>query len=145
MIDDEENFQVLFRERLNWLFEHIRKSNGKLNTTSDIARKADLAIQLVADYRRGIRDNPTLTSIVALAKAFNVPIAYFFSEQDHQTQEHELLKHDRKDLLELTLRASELTPEVVQQIVEIINIFHQPKKDHSLHDAEGDSRDGEKG
>ncbi len=141
MSEHEDPAYQLFRERLNWLFANVKRSDGKLYTSSDIARMSGLTVQLVTEYRRGLRTNPTLSTLIALARTFGVPLGYFFSTKDQSSLEYELLKNERQDLLELTLRASQLTPQAVRQIVEVINIFHittSTPEEHSPHEAEGE-------
>lgn len=112
-----------FQQRLDWLFEHIRRPNGKPYTISDIARRTNgvLTPQQISHYRSGIRRNPTRDSLFALARAFGISPEYFVRAEHAEDLVYERMASDRRDVQSLAFRAAQLTPEAVQQVIVILD------------------------
>jgi len=77
--------------------------------------------------RKGLRDNPTLRAVEALAHFFGVPPSYFFEDDDLVprlgTQLDPLAKMRDSCIRDLKLRAAELSPETRVAAARMIDIL----------------------
>lgn len=79
----------LFAERLDHLFETVRREDGKRYTLAQVADAINSAAgerlgsgTYIHQLRRGESDNPTYKVIVGLSRFFGVSPMYFFDEAD---------------------------------------------------------------
>lgn len=80
-MDDQEIPHIT--ERLNWLFENIRKADGSKYTNQDIEDETErLGIRVGATAVWKIRNaqtqNPGYLTLRAIASIFKVPVTFFF-------------------------------------------------------------------
>lgn len=79
----------LFAERLEHLFQTVKPPTKKRYSSQDVAdaisndaTDLSIAASYIHSLRKGAKDNPSYKHIIALAKFFKVPPAYFFEEPD---------------------------------------------------------------
>lgn len=70
----------------------IRKS--KLLTLKDVARMTDLTESLLSQIENN-KAQPSITSLMAISKALNTPIAYFFEQDDNPVHSPVLRSSER--------------------------------------------------
>lgn len=74
-------------ERLNWLFETVRRPTGRKHTNKEVAEFCrnrtgeSFSPEYISQLRKGQRDNPTKRNLEALAAFFEVSPAYFFDDE----------------------------------------------------------------
>ncbi|ORB87696.1 transcriptional regulator [Mycobacterium kansasii] len=117
-------------DKIDTLFKIIRSPEGAQHTNNEVAtacREAtgeSFSPTYLWQLRTGRRDNPTKRHLEALAKFFDVPVAYFFDD-DHGKQiqaELELLGALRNaDVCNVALRAVNLSPEGLGTVNDIID------------------------
>lgn len=78
-----------FNEKLDQIFDLVRKPDGSRYTNPEIARRAGLTDgKYVWKLRRGYkRQNPLYDTIIALARAFDVSPGYFFEPEEEDIKE----------------------------------------------------------
>jgi transcriptional regulator with XRE-family HTH domain len=121
----------LFAERLDHLFQTVHPRDRGPYTPAEVAEAINTAAGqhvLSATYvwllRTGQRDNPTMRTVIALARFFDVPAMYFFPDDETQqdTMPPELaaaLKDDQ--VRQMTLRAAGLSERSLQAIADMID------------------------
>ena len=65
--------QRTFAEKLTYLFDHVRREDGAEYT-------GKMSASHLSELRRGIKTNPTLRVLQALADFLQVRVAYFFDD-----------------------------------------------------------------
>lgn len=118
-------------EKLEYLFATVRPPGGlgREYTHQEIAdRAAEAGEQVSASYvwqlRKDPTKNPTIRSLEALAKAFGIPVAYFFNDETAAAVEAnlELIAALRNEHVRgVALAASDLSPESLQAIMQMID------------------------
>lgn len=74
-------------DKLNWLFETVRRPDGRKHTNKEVAEFCrertgeSFSPEYVSQLRKGQRDNPTKRNMEALAAFFDVSPAYFFDDE----------------------------------------------------------------
>ncbi|MCX7720256.1 MAG: helix-turn-helix domain-containing protein [Dictyoglomus thermophilum] len=67
--------------------KRIRETRKKRNMKlEDLAEKTGLSLSYISLIERGLK-NPSLKALERIAKAFNLPTSYFFSEDNDETIE----------------------------------------------------------
>ncbi len=75
-----------FAQRLEYLFETVHGRDGEALTMDQVAARIaeqgdeHVSAAYLSALRRGVRDNPTLRTIEALARCFGVPPSYFLDD-----------------------------------------------------------------
>ena len=140
-------------EKIDRLFRSVHPAQGEY-THEEVAsaiRKAGgptISATYLWQLRKGVRKNPTMRHLEALSEFFGVPPAYFFDDEVSARIDAELsLLASFRDasVRQVALRASGLSPESIQAIVEMIERVRkleglsEPNGVH--HDEEGSSRE----
>ena len=117
-----------FAERLDYLFQTVKLEGGPLTMDEVAARISAQGGERVSSaylsaLRRGVRDNPSLRTIEALARFFGVPATYFFDDgtAEEVRSQLELLTQLRESgVTGLKFRGTQLTPESRSDIVKLL-------------------------
>ncbi|MER7974633.1 helix-turn-helix domain-containing protein [Streptomyces sp. NPDC096080] len=119
-------------ERIDALFRVVRRSHREQYSHEEVARacRESTGESFSATYlwqlRTGRRDNPTKRHLEALSQFFDVPVAYFFDDEQSAAiaRELELLGALRDaEIRNLALRAVNLSPEGVGTITDMIEVI----------------------
>ncbi|HEX5113634.1 MAG TPA: XRE family transcriptional regulator [Pseudonocardiaceae bacterium] len=87
MIEADPSAPRSLAEKLNWLFETVRRPNGRRHTNKEVAEFCrertgeSFSPEYVSQLRKGQRDNPTKRNLEALSAFFDVTPAYFFDDE----------------------------------------------------------------
>ncbi|MEY9956790.1 helix-turn-helix domain-containing protein [Streptacidiphilus sp. MAP5-52] len=71
--------------RLMILFER-RTPKGRPYTVAEVAEGTGISETTLKQLRRGINSNPTINTLTAIAKFFDVPPTYWVSDEDPEEQ-----------------------------------------------------------
>ncbi|MCX3058214.1 helix-turn-helix domain-containing protein [Streptomyces beihaiensis] len=124
--------------KIDALFRVVRRPNREQYSHEEVARACREATgeSFSATYlwqlRTGRRDNPTKRHLEALAQFFQVPVAYFFDEEQGAAiaQELELLGALRDaGVRSVALRAVNLSAEGVGTISDMIDVIARREQD----------------
>ncbi|MFF7981769.1 XRE family transcriptional regulator [Streptomyces sp. NPDC007901] len=119
-------------DKIDALFRIVRRPNREQFSHEEVARACREATgeSFSATYmwqlRTGRRDNPTKRHLEALAQFFDVPVAYFFDDDQGAAiaRELELLGALRDaGVRSVALRAVNLSPEGVNTISDMIDVL----------------------
>lgn len=118
-------------QKLDHLFKTVHPGGRGEYTYQEVANALQeqggptISATYVWQLRRGDRDNPTKRHLEALASFFGVPVSYFFDETTEQIDaELELLAVLRDaGVKNIALRASELPPDSLESIRQIIEVM----------------------
>ncbi|QZZ25423.1 helix-turn-helix transcriptional regulator [Streptomyces sp. ST1015] len=129
---DVSDTAATLAEKIEALFRSVRRPNREQFSHEEVARACREATgeTFSATYlwqlRTGRRDNPTKRHLEALAQFFDVPVAYFFDDDQGAAiaRELELLGalRDAK-VRSVALRAVNLSPEGVDTISDMIDVL----------------------
>jgi transcriptional regulator with XRE-family HTH domain len=120
-----------FADRLNFLFETVRpQGETREYTNSEVAAATDISGSYVGYLRKGIRDNPSVETVQALARFFGVRPSYFVD--DERDTEHAVAVEAQLRLLQalndpgikrLAMRAAEaeLSPAALDAVTAMID------------------------
>jgi transcriptional regulator with XRE-family HTH domain len=118
--------------KIDALFRAVRRPSREQYSHEEVAKACREATgeSFSATYlwqlRTGRRDNPTKRHLEVLAQFFQVPVAYFFDDDqgDAMAKELELLTALRDaGVRNMALRAVSLSPEAVGTITDIIDVL----------------------
>ena len=120
-------------EKLDLLFETIRKPDGKEYSYEDIEKGTDKAITAayVWKLRTGKSKNPGYKMLAILSRFFDVPVTYFFSDESvpnerEFAQDLQLARALRKQgVEEIAIRVSDLDKQAKQDILAMIEYVRQ--------------------
>src|SRR5205085_1911330 len=97
-----------FAEKLNYLFATVTAQEGREHSNEQVASAitaggVSISQSYIWQLRKGIKDNPTVKHVQALADFFGVPPAYFFDEAvtDRVGQRLAQLKVEQRRLTEI--------------------------------------------
>lgn len=115
-----------FKDRLNYLFETQRDANGApftnravLAAINESGREARFSAGYLSELRRGIKDNPTIKHVEALAGVFGVDPSYFLTERDRAAaQLAEAM--ESAGVRDLALRAKDMSPETLSAVAGVL-------------------------
>jgi len=139
-------------EKIDRLFQTVHPGDGEY-THEEVAsaiREAGgptISATYLWQLRKGVRDNPTMHHLEALSEFFGVPPAYFFDDKVSERIDAELsLLASLRDasVRQVALRASGLSPESIEAIVDMIERVRKleglsgPNGNH--HEEDGSSR-----
>jgi transcriptional regulator with XRE-family HTH domain len=130
---DRSDPGVLAR-RLQYLFEHKRKPNGKrysyrnVLTEIEAAGGPSMSIGYLSQLVTGVRTNPILDAVQALARFFEVSLSYFDAHEDTAETNARLkilaaLQHAGAE--EVAIQAVGLPPESIALVLGIIDRIRQ--------------------
>ncbi|ATL72436.1 helix-turn-helix transcriptional regulator [Nocardia terpenica] len=130
-----------FAGRLNYLFATVTSTEGREYSNEQVASAITAAgVSISQSYiwqlRKGIKNNPTLKHVQALANFFGVPPAYFFDEEttDRVGQRLAELKAEQQRLTEIAassdaqmvaLRAGELSRKRRRQVMDLLDVVYR--------------------
>ncbi|MBS2539432.1 XRE family transcriptional regulator [Catenulispora sp. NF23] len=125
-------------EKIDILFQTVRRPNRELFSNDEVAtacREAtgeSFSATYLWQLRTGRRDNPTMRHLEALAQFFEVPVAYFFDDDQSSAiaRELELLGVLRDaGVRNVALRALTLSPEGIDTLNDMIDVLvrHEEK------------------
>ncbi len=130
MSDSKHEWKKTLAERLEYLFETVPGSGpgGKLTLQEVVdgirARGSEpISTTLLWELREGVKDNPRMRHLEALADFFDVPVGYFFDEEVARRVEADLRLLSvmrNNDVRRIAFRASELSPEALNNIADMI-------------------------
>lgn len=76
------NGRKSFADKLNLLFETVQPRDAHREyANSEVAAATDISASYIGYLRKGVRDNPSVETIQALARFFGVRPSYFVDEQ----------------------------------------------------------------
>lgn len=124
----------IIAERLQYLFETVRKPDGKKHTYREVlagiedAGGPSLSIGYLSQLVTGARANPMMDAITALAAFFKVPLAYFDATKD-TTDTDEQLKLaaalQSAGVQDVAMRAVGLPEQSLKLVVDMIERLRQ--------------------
>lgn len=125
--------QETLAARLDYLFDIVRRPDGSVYSNQAAAEaitEAGTPISRIYlwQLRNGVKDNPTKRHLQALADFFEVPVAYFFDDEQGEAvrAEVELLKALKDgEVRALAVRAHGLSPESLKAIAALIENARQ--------------------
>ncbi|MFD7089924.1 XRE family transcriptional regulator [Streptomyces sp. NPDC059896] len=129
---EPESAESSLADKIDGLFRAVRRPNREQYSHEEVARACREATgdSFSATYlwqlRTGRRDNPTKRHLEALARFFDVPVAYFFDGGQGAAiaRELELLAALRDaGVRSVALRAVNLSPESVGTISDLIDVI----------------------
>jgi transcriptional regulator with XRE-family HTH domain len=77
---DEQNQRISLADLLKLLFVHIRKPNGRTYTVMEVADASGIKYESIRAIKLGRSLNPSLNTLLPLAKFFGVSLSYFEAE-----------------------------------------------------------------
>jgi transcriptional regulator with XRE-family HTH domain len=136
-------------ERLDLLFRTVTKEGGKEYSYREIEELAGGAITSTSIWklRTGRTQNPSLKTLQALSAAFEVPVAYFFTEEVTEDDIPAYLQQyrDEKMVGQIALRARDLDDNGKQAILDMINYVRRVQglnnNDEGGNEEEADAED----
>jgi transcriptional regulator with XRE-family HTH domain len=120
-----------FADKINFLFATVRPpGEDREYTNSEVASATDISGSYVGYLRKGIRDNPSIEAVRALARFFGVPASYLVDDEhdeqrlagiEAQLKLVQALKHP--GIKQLAMRAADagLSPTGLQTIAAMID------------------------
>lgn len=144
-----KNYPNTLAERVNWLFENIRRDNGKEYSYKQVeAAMRELGHSATNTYiwkmRNGQAKKPNWLILRGFAKFFNVPITFFYDEKlteeklNHILEEAgydtsmptSALRRIRKDpeVEEMAKQVSQLDKEDQRTILDVIRVIMRKNK-----------------
>ncbi|MFF0223447.1 XRE family transcriptional regulator [Streptomyces sp. NPDC004629] len=132
MTDADRSSPTTLADKIDALFRIVRRPNREQFSHEEVARACreatgeSFSATYVWQLRTGRRDNPTKRHLEALAQFFDVPVAYFFDDDQGAAiaKELELLGALRDaGVRSVALRAVNLSPEGVNTISDMIDVL----------------------
>ncbi|WP_069159944.1 helix-turn-helix domain-containing protein [Nocardia altamirensis] len=130
-----------FAEKLNCLFATVTTAEGREYSNEQVASAittdgVPISQSYIWQLRKGIKVNPTLRHVQALADYFGVPPAYFFEEAvtDQVGERLAELRAEQRRLAEIAesseaqmmaLRAGELSSKRRRQVMELLDVVYR--------------------
>lgn len=147
--DDEVSHEIA--QKVNFLFENCRKSNGERYTFREVSELSGGAIDSTWLWRlsKGQSSRPGLTTLKAITDFFGIDPSYWFNDLDEGLKAKIKIENSSTTAQQIALRAIELSPEAQQIILNLIDSFNKqiivpnPNSDPSVIDpvaTELDSR-----
>lgn len=131
MSSDSGDASRSFSAKLNHLFATVRPADGEEASYREVAAAIaeqggpTISPSYIYQLRSGIRENPTLRHVQALAKYFGVDVAYFtdddFAEQT-DAQLATLAAMRDAGVRSIALRAANLSPESLVLVSDMIDV-----------------------
>jgi transcriptional regulator with XRE-family HTH domain len=121
-------------QRLRYLFEHKRKPDGKRYSYREVLKAIDerggpsMSVGYLSQLVTGVRTNPMMDAVQALAKFFEVPLTYFDVLEDTAEANERLklvaaLQH--AGVQDVAAHAVGLPPESIELVLSMIDRVRQ--------------------
>lgn len=115
------NESLPFSKLFNLLFEHVRDSDGKVFTDSEVSKTTGMSQSSISALRRNITNNPRLDNVKAVAKFFGVSLNYFSARSEQEAINLIVdSKHENSPDIELATRLTNLSDEARQDLESIL-------------------------
>jgi transcriptional regulator with XRE-family HTH domain len=120
-------------EKIDHLFETHTWPDGSPYNHKDVERGTDGAIDSAYLWRlrNGKAKNPGYKILAALSRFFDVPVAYFYQEEDEARYLHELelgrTLRDQPEVGEIALRLADLDEEARRDVASMIEYVRQAR------------------
>jgi transcriptional regulator with XRE-family HTH domain len=124
-----------FASKLDHLFRTVRSATGGELSYRDVARAVEampgdttISASYVHQLRSGVKSNPAMKHVGALAKVFGVPPAYFYDDEEARAIAAELdLVVAMRDsgVRRIAMRAAGLPPEGLRTVAEMIELIRE--------------------
>ncbi len=132
---DESGPGPTFASRLDHLFRTVRPPGGGEHSYRDVARAVEatpddvtISASYVHQLRSGVKSNPAMKHVVALARFFGVPPSYFYDNDEARAVAGELaLLAAMRDagVRRIAMRAADLPPEGLETVAEMIELVRR--------------------
>lgn len=133
-------------ELLRRLIAIVRRPDGTEWTGKDIvatarANDVELSESHLSELRRGVKTNPTMRVLVALADVFEVPVAYFFGDPQivEETEAELELRAAMRDaqVIQVAARAADLSPAQRAAFQRVLTSTLREETEPGRHQGEG--------
>jgi transcriptional regulator with XRE-family HTH domain len=130
--------------KLNKLFARVRPRHGEEHSNEYVASQITangekISGSYIWQLRKGIKDNPTVKHVSALANFFGVPASYFFDDDvtDRIDQQLEELRAMQQHLNEVTnqsdtqliaMRTGQLSPERRRLVMDLLEVVYRDEE-----------------
>lgn len=120
-------------EKIDQLFETHTRPDGSPYNHKDVERGTDGAIDSAYLWRlrNGKAENPGYKILAALSRFFDVPVAYFYQEEDETRYLQELqlgrTLRDKPEVGEIALRIADLDEEARRDVASMIEYVRQAR------------------
>lgn len=121
-------------ERLQYLFEHRRRPDGKRYSYREVLSAIEIqggpsmSIGYLSQLATGARTNPMMDAVQALARFFEVPLSYFDAHED-TAETNERLKLvaalQNAGVQDVAMRTVGLPPESIELVLSMIDRVRQ--------------------
>ena len=155
-MDDESGPGPSLASKLDHLFRTVRPAGGGEYSYRDVARAVEampgdttISASYVHQLRSGVKSNPAMKHVGALARFFGVPPSYFYDDDEARAVAGELaLLAAMRDagVRRIAMRAADLPPEGLETVAEMIELVRRAGglPDEAARPPEGaDERRGE--
>lgn len=135
--DDEQGRPKTLAEKIDKLFKSIHRSGEPEATYREVANAivangGTISASYIWQLRTGVKDNPTMKHLQALADYFGISPAYFLDEDKSKvidSQLDHLVAERDSGVRAVALRAAELSPAGLRIINDLIEREHQRERD----------------
>lgn len=120
-------------DRLDRLFKTTKPAGRGTFTNAEAAAATGLSASYIGYLRTGARDKPSADSVVALAKFFGVPLAYFYDDDaaqhiDDQLKQLQAMRAmqdvmQRDDVQRLASRLGELSDAGIAALAQMADVL----------------------
>lgn len=134
-MDDESGPGPSLAAKLDHLFRTVKAPGGGEYSYRDVARAVEampgdttISASYVHQLRSGVKSNPAMKHVGALAKFFGVPPAYFYDDAEARAVAAELaLLAAMRDagVRRIAMRAADLPPEGLETVAEMIELVRR--------------------
>lgn len=119
----------------------IRKTRTeKQLTIKEVAERANITSSLLSQIEKN-KANPSINSLMAIAKALNVPIGSFFDDEEPEPAFDPIVKADKRKVLKTQSGVTFylLTPELKNHAIEFIyNVYEKGGSTGEMYTHEGE-------
>jgi transcriptional regulator with XRE-family HTH domain len=124
----------ILAQRLRYLFDNKRKPDGKRYSYREVLKAIDerggpsMSVGYLSQLVTGVRTNPMMDAVQALAKFFEVPLSYFDAHEDTEETNQRLklvaaLQH--AGVQDVAMRTVGLPPESIDLVLSMIDRVRQ--------------------
>jgi transcriptional regulator with XRE-family HTH domain len=121
-------------QRLQYLFDNKRKPDGKRYSYREVLKAIDeqggpsMSVGYLSQLVTGVRSNPMMDAVQALAKFFEVPLSYFDAHENTAETNEQLklvaaLRH--AGVQDVAMRTVGLPPESIDLVLSMIDRVRQ--------------------
>ncbi|MBS2965937.1 helix-turn-helix transcriptional regulator [Actinocrinis puniceicyclus] len=131
---DAKSESSVIAQRLRYLFENKRKPDGKRYSYREVLAAIDaqggpsMSVGYLSQLVTGVRTNPMMDAVQALAKFFDVPLSYFDAHENTAETNEQLklvaaLRH--AGVQDVAMRTVGLPPESIDLVLSMIDRVRQ--------------------